>query len=223
MTEDGLSVVFEALLESAAWRGKYPQLRSLSKELPCRQGIPDYVATTSMIHLPTASRKAVASALTTPACARLLSLLKPVAVRSDAYLCRASGLSARVVSRSLRHLMESNLIEERGESRWVLSPVVASLAYELWAFELKLADWQRALYQALQYRAFADRAVVVVPDEMAGRFERNQERFERFGVGLVAIGGDGNSLREIVAVQKNTPQSRLHRYFALGQFLANAN
>lgn len=219
MTEDSLSQAFEALIQTPAWRRKYPELLAISKELACRQGVPDYVATTTSLSLPAASQQAIAGALSLPACARLLALLKPASARSESYLWKMSGLSDRVVSQSVRRLVESGLVETRLDARLVLSPLVAKLDCELWAFELKLADWQRALYQALQYQAFANRAIVVVPEESSRRFEKNLERFKRFGIGLVIVGTDGSGLREVVSARKKKPASRLHRYVALGHFL----
>jgi hypothetical protein len=222
MTEEYLSRLFEALLESSAWRRKYPKVQRVEKEVACRQGIPDFVAATMDVPLATSSTATIARTMSLPACARLLSLLKPNAPRTEGYLHRVSGLSDPVFHRALRRLDESNLIEERGGARYVLSPLMAGLDGELWAFELKLLDWQRALYQSLQYQAFADRSFVVVPEEMSGRFEKNAARFERFGIGLIAIGNGDNHLREISPARKTRPHSRLHRFVAIGQLLSNA-
>ena len=40
---------------------------------------------------------------------------------------------------------------------------------QLFAFEAKIKDWQRALQQAFRYRYFADKSIVVMPLANAAR------------------------------------------------------
>lgn len=54
----------------------------------------------------------------------------------------------------------------------------------LTAFEMKLKDWKRAVAQAYRYSYFADRTIVVLPDEIANRAEKHLATFERLGIGL---------------------------------------
>ena len=54
----------------------------------------------------------------------------------------------------------------------------------LTAFEMKLKDWKRAVSQAYRYSYFADRTIVVLPDDIANRAEKHLATFERLGIGL---------------------------------------
>jgi hypothetical protein len=54
----------------------------------------------------------------------------------------------------------------------------------LHAFEGKLKHWRRALQQAFRYRYFADKSIVVMPNETAGPAVSNLEAFRHLCVGL---------------------------------------
>lgn len=59
------------------------------------------------------------------------------------------------------------------------------------AVELKLADWLAALRQAIAYQLAADWAWVAMPLAAAGRAHRDRWRFEREGIGLLAVDDAG--------------------------------
>jgi hypothetical protein len=54
----------------------------------------------------------------------------------------------------------------------------------LTAFEMKLKDWRRALSQAYRYSYYSDRAIVVLPTEVADRAQGYLHAFQRLGIGL---------------------------------------
>lgn len=54
----------------------------------------------------------------------------------------------------------------------------------LTAFEMKLKDWRRALSQAYRYSYFSDRAIVVLPTDVADRAQEYLDVFQRLGIGL---------------------------------------
>lgn len=67
---------------------------------------------------------------------------------------------------------------------------------QLFAFEAKLKDWQKALRQAFRYRYFADKAIVVLPAANAGLAVANLEAFQHLGVGLWGFDSTSESIRE---------------------------
>jgi hypothetical protein len=135
------------------------------------------------------------------------------------YLYRASGLSSAVLRRAIRDLENARLLIHTNSEAVLLSPNFPHIDWELWAFEIKLEHWQRALYQALQYRAFANRVAVVLPERWAHRVEAQADRFRRLNVGVIAIDEDDTSIRFIVRPRKAPPASRFHHLYALGRFL----
>jgi len=55
---------------------------------------------------------------------------------------------------------------------------------DLFAFEGKLKDWRKALSQAYRYRYYADKAIVVMPQESSQSAEKHTEAFKMAKVGL---------------------------------------
>jgi len=60
----------------------------------------------------------------------------------------------------------------------------------LFAFEMKLAKWRKALHQAYRNSSFAHYSYVVLPEQTAKSAARMQNEFLRRGVGLCSVGGD---------------------------------
>ena len=176
LTEEQLSAVFEAIITNGGLCSPYPRFAHVLREMDCQQGRPDFVASpTKATIIPRSLRVSLASALATPSTARTLSLLKPVAPRSVDYILRASGLSLPVVRRSISALESLNLVSRYGQSGYVLSPEFPEMRWEFWAFEVKVDNWRRVLYQALQCKAFAHRVIVVISEDWAHRLERHIE------------------------------------------------
>lgn len=73
--------------------------------------------------------------------------------------------------------------------RW--ADLVGTREAEVVAIELKLRDWRGALHQAVAYQIGADRAWVAMPLAAASRAYRHRYRFEREGVGLLAVDDQG--------------------------------
>ena len=57
---------------------------------------------------------------------------------------------------------------------------------EVIAFEAKLSDWRRAIYQAYRNTTFALRSYVVLPEHVARRAQKSPDTFMNYGVGLCA-------------------------------------
>lgn len=74
---------------------------------------------------------------------------------------------------------------------------------EVIAFEAKLSDWRRAIYQAYRNTSFALRSYVVLPNQVATRAERSPEMFRDYGVGLCACGD--RSLSVLIEAQTSEP------------------
>lgn len=220
LSEEHLSQIFENVLAQRAWSQYYPRMRHFARELDCQQGRPDFVASparTPPLHK--AKRHRLAEALHNPATARILSLAKRDAPRTEQYLYRASGLSAPVVRRSIATLESLAFLSRTPSETLILSPDFPVTGWELWAFEIKVEKWQRALYQALQYQAFAHRVAVVIPERWAHRVEAQAEKFRKLNVGAIALNEQDSTIRFIVRPVKRRPASRFHHLYALGRFV----
>jgi hypothetical protein len=121
-------------------------------------------------------------------------------------------------------LLESlGVVAPSGATGYVRCAPFLDQEWEVWAFEVKLDHWQRALYQALQYGAFAHRVAVVVPERWAHRFERQIQRFRTLKVGIIALDPDTGEVRSILRPRKRAPASRFHHLYVLGKLLAAAD
>ena len=220
ITERQLSRAFEATLANGAWSSKYPPLRQVLREMHCQQGQPDLVGTvTSVSAIPAKIRARLALALRRPSgrdYSRFFANRRHVP-RSSRF---ASGLSREIVRRTLSELKKLRLVIPRGENRYLCAPALRRYSHqELWAFEVKVEHWQRAFYQALQYRAFADRAAIVLAMPLAHRAEKHVARFRLFGIGIIAVDPYTGAMRTLARPRKQHPLSRFHQLYALGQFL----
>ena len=56
---------------------------------------------------------------------------------------------------------------------------------KLFAFEMKLKDWKRALTQAYRYSYFADKSFVVMPPNVINSNKLNLELFRTLDIGFI--------------------------------------
>lgn len=221
ITELDLANAFEAIIDGSTPDGIQLRFKGVIRELDCERGRPDIVATLtdpSEIRLSFSPR--AGQALRSRSAAKLLALIgkEPQYTKTD--LVCLSGYSLATVRRSLRVLLDASLIDSVAEGRYQLSQLGTGLLdLDFWAFELKLSDWKRALYQALRYQAFARYSIVVVPESNAKSIEKRQDTFMALGIGVTTVDLDTKKTRVLVPPQSAEPTSRFHYYYALGQFL----
>lgn len=220
LTEETLANVFNDIVNSEDWLEQLPSLPNMMREMECQQGRPDFVASPAVVGNSDPVQRALLSAtLTTPSLTRILSVLKRAAPRTEQYIGRSLGLPLPAVRRGLATLEHNGIIVRRGVNGYVRSSVFMENEIELWAFEIKLSDWQRALYQALQYQSFAHRVTVVMADQWVHRAEKNIDTFKRLDVGVMALNEGTAHWRWIHKPQSRTPRSNFHYLYALGKFL----
>ncbi len=158
-----------------------------------------------------------AALLQKPTYSRILSLLKPTAGRSEEYLYERTGVARATLRRMLRQLLDEELIvrTDAPDSRFRLGNKFALPHLHLCAFEFKMRDWQRALYQAIRYRSFSHRVYVVMPPQAAANAFRHASAFEATGVGLLSFHPERGAERLVVAACSN-PTSRRRFIRAVG-------
>jgi len=128
-----------------------------------------------------------------------------------------------VLRRSLLTLEQIEMVVRAPRTGYTLAPNVPDLHIDLWAFELKISNWRRALFQACQYQAFAQAALVVLSELGLRRVEHHLDRFKTLGVGLLAFNGDGHDLQVVLRPQQIRPRSHRHYLYALGRVLAQTS
>jgi hypothetical protein len=117
---------------------------------------------------------------------------------------------AELVSRIIRSLSGRNtawgrvqLLTEWDYRSGITDVLARTNQKEVIAFEAKLNDWRRAIYQAYRNTSFASRSYVVLPTHVATRAEKSPEMFENYGVGLCAC--DNRGLSVLIEAQTSEP------------------
>ena len=93
----------------------------------------------------------------------ILQRLKPAAPRTIDYLVSTLEFGRESIRRSLRQLIERGYVEQLEGGAYRLANVNQIHTPEIWTFELKLSNPKKAVFQAQQSRAYAERAIIVVP------------------------------------------------------------
>lgn len=199
-----------------------PSFAAVRAEMPCAQGRPDYVASEGLGRLRPDQQNILINALSTTSKARLLSRLMNGEIATEIDLLSSTGVSTRLFRNCMSEFRELDLVRQHGRAGFQLLQNDLSLEWDLWAFELKVDHWQRALFQACQYRAFAQQSVVVLAEQWIHRAERQLDRFRALGIGLFALDVSSGTVRSLLAPRRQPPASTWHHLYALGKFLAQS-
>lgn len=81
--------------------------------------------------------------------------------------------------------------------------VASNNSGELFSFEAKLTRWRTAVHQAYRNTSFSHYSYVVLPAYAAKNALRSRHEFERRGIGLCSISGDGMTVE--IPASKRTP------------------
>lgn len=188
----------------------------IMKELDCWQGRADIVKA----HYDKVLKVDIAKAktITNLTNAKLISLLHYKAPRTFEYLRNKTYLSPSTLRNSIRQLNKAEIVEITKNGNYVLDenfkiPIVIFDAYEA-----KISNWKRALYQALQYRGFAKTSTVVMPTKHIKNALLHYKEFEINGIGLIEMKLDGKVIIHIKP-KKYQPRRKDFYLVGVGKFL----
>ena len=207
-----MSITFESAIKKQSIKG-LPSFEFLFKEVSCQQGIPDFVGLSSARFIQAHDFSNLSS---TESSSIILSLLKHKAGRRKSYIKKKTNISDATLNRVLRELQSNNFILERN-NLYYLSVENVPTNDTIWAFELKLSNWKRALFQALQYKAFANYSVVVFPFEKEKVLRQNLSTFTDFNVGVLLFDSKSQKAKWLRRPQKEKPISKWQTLFLLGK------
>ncbi len=216
-TESEMADAFQKLLSSSGGLPGIGVFDEIYREINCRQGRPDFVTLrkkVDSIELNSFEHVGLVGS-------HLLSLLKPTAPRTLQYLHCKTEFSAASVRKSLAFLEKLGYIERTPTGSYILGGSAIFLKPEIWAFELKLNDSKRALFQAQQYKAFAERVIIVVPPGQTRNYNRFKDAMNRWGIGLASFDPFNGIFTISKRPRKTKPFSRGHRMYAISQMLAS--
>ncbi|CAM3385495.1 MULTISPECIES: hypothetical protein [Saccharibacillus] len=150
-------------------------------------------------------------------CSNIISLLHKKAPRTEEYLQKALGLSSRTLKKWLISLEKNQIACKNSYGSYLISDEFSLPNAELYAYEVKLHNWKRALYQANQYKGFSNFSFVVMPKKNINAALANIEAFYANNIGLIQI--DELGLEEILFKPKKI-QPRKKSYNLIGIALA---
>lgn len=98
-------------------------------------------------------------------------------------------------------------------NEWIKIKQPKPLVSLIHAFEAKLRDWKRALYQAIRYKSFAHYSWVLMDAAFIEPALANLERFEDKEIGLASVSSNG-SFDIHLAASKRKPKSDIYYWEA---------
>ncbi len=113
-----------------------------------------------------------------------------------------------------KELIDVGLIIQSG-NLYYLSGQSKSEVGDIWAFELKLSNWKRAIFQALQYKAFANYSVIVFPIEKEKLLLNNLETFRNLNIGVLLFDIKNQKSQWLVHPKKEKPISKSQTIYLL--------
>ena len=152
----------------------------------------------------------------TESCSVILSILKRNSGRKKRYIKEKTSLSDATLNRALRELLINKLVIEK-DGLYFLAVNDDPNKNNIWAFELKLSNWKRALFQALQYKAFANYVAVVLPYEKERVLQQNLSTFISLNVGVLLFDPKGKKTKWLRRPKKEPSISKWQTLFMLAK------
>jgi hypothetical protein len=216
-TEEEMADAFERFLKTGRTLPGVGRLSRIFREVDCQRGRPDFVAlargSTRFLSGKSISAKFSGSLV--------LSFLHERAPRSLAYLSDHSGLSRRVVSTAAGELVKRRYALRTESGSYLLNPARPLRQVQVWAFELKLDKPKRAVFQAQQYRSFAQRVLIVAPPSQLALYSKFGLAMKRWGIGLATFDPVTGQFIIHRPPRVGDPHSRHHQAYALFQLLGD--
>lgn len=212
-TEEQMANAFQELLLSHGGLPGVGVFDSIFRELSCRQGRPDFIGL-RYLSPPTTSIISPVSGIVAPS---ILNLLKPSSPRTLDYIILHSEFGRASIRKSLEHLIDSGQVEQTDRGTYRLGVASKNHKPEIWFFELKLNNPRKAVFQAQQSRAFAERAIIVVPPGQEKNYKRFSVVMQRWSIGLATFDIATGNFFFVRKGRRARAFSQTHRLYALAQ------
>lgn len=213
--EHELSKSFQATTCPRLWSRNHAGTWVVAHESTCSEGRADIVWGRFGKGWSPAHLRPHAALLQNPTASRILSTLRRRAAQDQDQAYQRVGVTLPVFRKWLRALIEAKLVTATRDGRFRAIPRKRFPSIEICAFELKLKNWQRALYQATRYRSFSDKVFVVMPTESARTAYKHRETFQKANIGLVSHDASGKSV-VLIRPLKRAPHAEHRSIMAVG-------
>jgi len=215
-TEEKMAEAFQIVLQSNKGLPGVGVFDAIYREVSCRQGRPDFIALRYVCRVNRDEHFCVPG-LVAPS---ILHNLKPKAPRTLQYLLNNIEFGAKSIRKSLRRLVEMGCVQQTVSGAYRLALTTSEHRREIWSFELKLNNPKKAVFQAQQSRAFAERAIIVVPPGQEGNYARFKETMQRWHIGLATFDPVTGAFRFIRKGRTSQAFCPTHQLYALSQMRA---
>ena len=216
-SEEDMAQAFQRLLLSENGLPSVGVFGAIYREITCQQGRPDFIALRY-----TSSSDEVeymnVHGFVGPA---ILQRLKPAAPRTIDYLVSTLEFGRESIRRSLRQLIERGYVEQLENGAYCLANVFQFQTPEIWTFELKLSNPKKAVFQAQQSRAYAERAIIVVPPGQEKNYKRFEMTMQRWHIGLATFDPHTYFFRFVRKGRKSRVLSPAQQIYTLSRLSAS--
>jgi DNA-binding transcriptional ArsR family regulator len=219
LTESHMSSVFQEKLCSQSHFSCFPRFTIISQEVNCLQGKPDFISLTypKIRSRDIAIFSKIGLAKNTRSLVRILSLLHHFSPRTISFLINKTGYSKRTIQQSLSILLEYSIIRRTKRDSYIISPTWDFPRNEMWAFELKLSNWKRALFQALQCKSYAVRVIIVLPKNQERIINSYKHYFKNLHIGVMLFDPYDSTYSFMVKPIVNKFFSKMHYLYAFSK------
>jgi hypothetical protein len=212
-TEEQMADAFERFIVARRGLPGVGRVSKVFREVACQQGRPDFVAVAGRKRR-FLSGNSVSLKL---AGSLVLSFLHEGAGRTTAYLCEHSGLSLRTVRGALAELVKHRYVRRTPSGAFMASASRSLRTLEVVAIELKLDRPRRAVFQAQQCRAFAQRVLIVIPPSQLRTYRKYSVALRRWGIGVATFEPGSGEFVLCRKPRRSKPHSLQHQAYAMFQ------
>ena len=182
LTELFCAEQFEQNLKNNQYE-QLPKFDNILREIPCKQGIADFICYKNTPFLKQNSAKIVSLTDTLgKTFIPVISTLLNKKNQSIQELSKTTGYDQKRLIKILKTLNQERIVKTNKKGLSSLYAKWQKFDVELWAFELKLKNWKRAIYQAAQYQIFTDKVFTVFPINKKKLILNNLESFQKLGI-----------------------------------------
>lgn len=188
LSEAALSNIFINTVSSGYLGESFPKFHAIYQEIPGPQGIADFLCVSGAQW--TRSAKSIGENLIDlpkGPTSEVLSIIDRQKPRTREAILSQMTYSPNLSRRTLHRLIDNGALKRKGQDGYVLAKSLLIPDVKLFFFELKLADWRRAMRQAIQARVYADRSYIVLPEAKRKLVRTNKEIFQNQNIGVVTL------------------------------------
>lgn len=224
LTEEIMGNEFEKCLRIGGFNKILPNFSNVLRELPCKQGIADFIcfSNTSFLNKNSEKIEFITNNIG-KTFIPVFSLLLNSAPLSEKEISSAIGYSPKKIKRIINFLSKERILKKNKDEKYCLYSKWKKFNTELWAFELKLSNWKRALYQSTQYQSFASKAITVFPMNKKDVLTKNINKFKEMNVGLLLFDNFTHEIEVLYLPNKAELRVNSHYLFALTETIMLRN